>query len=149
MPRVSKSAGDDSQLNAVAGYKSLRSPSVSASNQTESSSAALADSSGTDMEEEEEEEEEEKEEEGVRRKSASSTSCLLDAATNTSGETGETQGSNMTSVTFFPQSRYVPRVPQCLSPRPNWDSPTPSPASECASPPPRNQRGREYTFACV
>jgi hypothetical protein len=87
MPRVSKSAGDDSQLNAV-GYKSLRSPSVSASNQTESSSAALADSSGTDVEEEEEEEEE-KEEEGVRRKSASSTSCLLDAATNTSGETGE------------------------------------------------------------
>jgi hypothetical protein len=88
MPRVSKSGADDSQLNAVVGYKSLRSPSVSASNQTESSSAALADSSGTDMEEEEEEEEE-KEEEGVRRKSASSTSCLLDAATNTSGETGE------------------------------------------------------------
>ncbi len=37
------------------------------------------------------------------------------------------------------QSTYIPRVPQCLSPRPNWDSPTPSPASDCASP--RNQRG--------
>ncbi len=30
------------------------------------------------------------------------------------------------------------RVPQCMFPRRNWDSPTPSLASECA-PPPRNQ----------
>ncbi len=28
------------------------------------------------------------------------------------------------------QSAYIPRVPQCLSPRPNWDPPPPSDASE-------------------
>jgi hypothetical protein len=32
------------------------------------------------------------------------------------------------------------RIPKCLSPRPNWDFPTPSPASEYAPPPP-NRRG--------
>jgi hypothetical protein len=32
-----------------------------------------------------------------------------------------------------PQSTYIYRVPQCISPRRNWDSPNPSPASECAS----------------
>ncbi len=37
------------------------------------------------------------------------------------------------------QSTYIPRVPQCMSPRRNWDSPTPSPASKGASPP--NQGG--------
>ena len=26
-----------------------------------------------------------------------------------------------------PQSTYIPREPQCLSPRPNWDSPPPLP----------------------
>ncbi len=25
----------------------------------------------------------------------------------------------------FPESTYIPRVPQCLSPRPNWDPPPP------------------------
>ncbi len=30
----------------------------------------------------------------------------------------------------------------CMSPRRNWDSPTPSPASECDPPTHRNQRGR-------
>ena len=67
-------------------YKSLRSPSVSASNQTADmdSSAALADSSGTELDEEDGEGRE-----GVRRKSASSTSCLLDAATNTSCDSGQ------------------------------------------------------------
>jgi hypothetical protein len=37
---------------------------------------------------------------------------------------------------------YITRVQQCqsLSPRPNWDPPTPSLASECV-PLPRNQRG--------
>ncbi len=30
---------------------------------------------------------------------------------------------------------YIPRVPQCMSPRLNSDSHTPSPASECAPPP--------------
>ncbi len=37
-------------------------------------------------------------------------------------------------------AKYIPRVPQCLSPRPNWDPP--SPASESA---PRNQRGGGHT----
>ncbi len=43
---------------------------------------------------------------------------------------------------FHPQSTYIPRVPQRLSPRPNWDPLTPSPASECAPPPPEpKERG--------
>ena len=64
-------------------YKSLRSPSVSASHQAADveSSAALADSSGTMAEEEE------YEEMAGKRKSVSST-CHLDAATNTSCDTG-------------------------------------------------------------
>jgi hypothetical protein len=33
------------------------------------------------------------------------------------------------------QSTYIYRVPQCMSPRWNWDSPTPLAASECALPP--------------
>ncbi len=36
------------------------------------------------------------------------------------------------------QSTYIHRVPQCMSPRRNWDPPLPpphSPASECALPP--------------
>jgi hypothetical protein len=33
------------------------------------------------------------------------------------------------------QSTYILRVPQCMSPRRNWDSPNPSLASECAPPP--------------
>jgi hypothetical protein len=33
------------------------------------------------------------------------------------------------------QSTYIYRVPQCMSTRWNWDSPTPSLASECALPP--------------
>ncbi len=33
------------------------------------------------------------------------------------------------------QSTYIYRAPQCMSPRWNWDSPTPLPASECALPP--------------
>jgi hypothetical protein len=33
------------------------------------------------------------------------------------------------------QSTYIPRVPQCMSTRWNWDPPPPSPASECATPP--------------
>jgi hypothetical protein len=35
------------------------------------------------------------------------------------------------------QSTYTYRVPQCMSARRNWDSPTPSPASECAPPDPK------------
>jgi hypothetical protein len=45
------------------------------------------------------------------------------------------------------QSTYIYRVSQCMSPRPNWDSPTLSQAGECA-PPPRNQRGGVGTLAC-
>jgi hypothetical protein len=30
---------------------------------------------------------------------------------------------------------FIYRVPQCMSPRRNWDSPIPFPASECALPP--------------
>ncbi len=33
------------------------------------------------------------------------------------------------------QSTYIYRAPQCMSPRWNWDSPTPFAASECALPP--------------
>ncbi len=33
-----------------------------------------------------------------------------------------------------PQSTYIYRAPQCMSPRWNWDSPTPLAASECALP---------------
>jgi hypothetical protein len=32
-------------------------------------------------------------------------------------------------------STHIYRAPQCMSPRQNWDSPSPSPASECALPP--------------
>jgi hypothetical protein len=46
---------------------------------------------------------------------------------------------------FYAQSTYIYRVPQCMSPRRNRDSPTPSLASECA-PPPGPKRGG--TFAC-
>jgi hypothetical protein len=34
-----------------------------------------------------------------------------------------------------PQSTYIYRAPQCMSPSWNWDSPTPLAASECALPP--------------
>jgi hypothetical protein len=33
------------------------------------------------------------------------------------------------------QSIYIYRAPQCMSPRWNWDSPTPLAAGECAPPP--------------
>ncbi len=42
------------------------------------------------------------------------------------------------------KSTYTPAVPQCLSRRPNWDPPPPSPE---ASVPPRKQGGRD-TLAC-
>ncbi len=43
---------------------------------------------------------------------------------------------------FMAQSTHIYRVPQCMSPRRNCDSPIPSLASECAPPPPPpNQRG--------
>ncbi len=43
--------------------------------------------------------------------------------------------------TSVSQSTHIPRVPQCLSPRWNWDPHTPSPASECALPPPPEPKG--------
>jgi len=42
-----------------------------------------------------------------------------------------TLGSGFRFATL-PQSTYMYRVPQCMSPRQNWDSPNPSLASECA-----------------
>jgi hypothetical protein len=42
------------------------------------------------------------------------------------------------------QSTYIFRVPKCMSPRRNWNSPTPSLASECA-PPPEPKRGGGHT----
>ncbi len=39
----------------------------------------------------------------------------------------------------------IPRVPQCLSSRPNWDSPIPSPASEYAGP--KGERGGTHSPA--
>jgi hypothetical protein len=39
-----------------------------------------------------------------------------------------------------PQSTYIYRAPQCMSPRRNWDSPNPFAASECALPSPPDQR---------
>jgi hypothetical protein len=44
------------------------------------------------------------------------------------------------------QSTYIYRVPQCMSTRWNWDSPTPSLASECALPP-RTRGGGAHTPA--
>ncbi len=37
---------------------------------------------------------------------------------------------------MWPQNTYIYRVPQCMSPRRNWDSPTPSRASEWVPLPP-------------
>ncbi len=50
---------------------------------------------------------------------------------------------------------YIPKVPKCLSPRPNWERPNPSPTSECVPPgtkgggthsPAGEGVGREYQF---
>ncbi len=38
-------------------------------------------------------------------------------------------------VSLPPQSTYIYRAPQCMSPRRNWDSPTPLAAGECSLPP--------------
>ncbi len=38
-------------------------------------------------------------------------------------------------VYYNPQRTYIYRVPQCMGPRLNWDSPTPSLAGECATSP--------------
>jgi hypothetical protein len=47
---------------------------------------------------------------------------------------------SVVSASYLSQSTHIYRVPQCMSLRRNWDSPTPSFASEC-TPSPRNQRG--------
>ncbi len=44
------------------------------------------------------------------------------------------------------QSTYIPTVPQCPSPRPNWDPHTPSPESESVSPK-ETKRGEEQSPA--
>jgi hypothetical protein len=46
------------------------------------------------------------------------------------------------------QSTHIPREPQCLSPCPNWDSPTPSPPSECVPLPPGTIGGNTHSHAC-
>ncbi len=38
-------------------------------------------------------------------------------------------------LSWLAQSTYIPRVPQCMSPRWNWEPPHPSPASVYALPP--------------
>ncbi len=43
------------------------------------------------------------------------------------------------------QSTYIYRAPQCISPRLNWDSPTPLAASECALP---RTKGWGGTLVC-
>jgi hypothetical protein len=43
-----------------------------------------------------------------------------------------------------PQRTYIPRVPQFLSSRPNWD-PSPPPLSQASMSPPRNQRRGGHT----
>jgi hypothetical protein len=45
------------------------------------------------------------------------------------------QAHNYCIVSSDAQSTYIYRAPQCMSPRWNWDSPTPLAASECALPP--------------
>ncbi len=50
----------------------------------------------------------------------------------------------MNNISIFHKVQIY-RVPQCMSPRPNWDSPTPSPPSVVCSPPPEPKGG---TLAC-
>ncbi len=42
-----------------------------------------------------------------------------------------------------PQSTFIPRIPQCLSPRLNWDPPTPLPQANVL--PPGTKGGRVHT----
>ncbi len=48
---------------------------------------------------------------------------------------GDTSFSASKSTVYTTKCTYIYRVPQCMSPRRNWDSPTPSLASECAPSP--------------
>ncbi len=48
---------------------------------------------------------------------------------------------------LWPQSTYIYRAPQCMSPRWNRDSPTPLAASECALPPPGPKGGGAHSPA--
>ncbi len=50
-------------------------------------------------------------------------------------------------LTPYPQSTYIYRAPQCMSPRWNWDSPTPLAASECALPPDQRVGGGAHSPA--
>ncbi len=53
---------------------------------------------------------------------------------------------NFVLLNITPQ-KHITRVPQCLSPRPNWDPSTPSPPIQCSNPPPppREKRGMGHT----
>ncbi len=42
---------------------------------------------------------------------------------------------------LYTKNTYIPRVSQCLSPRPNWDPLRPFSRKQMCPPPPRNQRG--------
>jgi hypothetical protein len=46
---------------------------------------------------------------------------------------------------YTAQSTYIPIVPQCMSPRPNWDLPPPLPQASVSLP--RNQRGGAHSPA--
>jgi hypothetical protein len=52
---------------------------------------------------------------------------------------------NSSRIFCYAQSTYIYRAPQCMSPRWNWDSPTPLAASECALP---RTKGWGGTLAC-
>ncbi len=43
---------------------------------------------------------------------------------------------------LHPQSTNIPRVPQCLSPRPNWDPSPPLPLASVSSPEPKGEHTR-------
>jgi hypothetical protein len=49
------------------------------------------------------------------------------------------------TVLYKAQSTYIPRVPQCPSPRRNWDPPSPLPQASLYPPPPPNQRRGEQS----
>jgi hypothetical protein len=48
---------------------------------------------------------------------------------------------------YFPLSTHIYRVPQCMSPRRNWDSPAPL-SRQRVSPSSRNQKGEGVTLPC-
>ncbi len=73
---------------------------------------------------------------------------LTDEEGDLSGLNNQETRSQQHKLTTFEQVGHkvlLYRVPQCMSPRRNWDSPNPSSASECAPPPPPNLRVGGHT----